>query len=207
MDVGYSSPSYSSPTYTGYASQPASGGYSMGGGDILGYGFLEGFYQLTDFDRESFDAAHGLGVALSAPLFNPLYLKGGFNWGTSNGGSEEDEGFDFNSVSLGIGVHLPIIPRLHLVCDVGGAYYDVDADSDSLSFSEGAIYVHPALRLAVAQRFELQAGLLFSSADDYDAMLIDVGAFWNMFASLDLKVGADFGDESTAWKAGLRVRW
>ena len=175
--------------------------------NMLSYGYLEGFYQYTDFKDSSLDGASGVGLALSAQLFKPVFLKAGFNWASAGGGSKEKNGYDFSSVSLGVGAYIPITPRFHLLCDVGGAYYKLDADKDSLSFSDGAIYVHPALRIAATQHLELQGGLMFTSSDNYDSILFNVDAYWKLFSALDLKVGADFGDESTAWKAGLRVRW
>lgn len=207
MDAGYGAPAYGSPTYGGYAPQPLPPAPAAASFDILSYGYLEGFYQYTDFKNSSLEGAHGLGVTLSAKLFDPLYIKGGFNWASGSSGSDNDHAFDFTSFSLGIGGYLPISPRFHLLCDVGGAYYSLDADRESVSFSDGAIYVHPGLRFAATQNLELQGGLMFTSSDDYGSILIDVGAYWKVFSALDLKVGADFGDESTAWKAGLRVRW
>lgn len=207
----YSTPAYGSPTYGSYSPQPVPSGPGAiapaANFDILSYGYLEGFYRYTDFKDSKLDGASGLGVALSAQLFKPVFLKAGFNWGSSNGGSKEKGGYDFSSVSIGAGAYIPISNRFHLMCEVGGAYYKLDADKDSLGFSEGAIYVHPGIRVAATQQLELQGGLTFTSADNYDTMLFNVDAYWKVFSALDLKVGADFGDESTAWKAGLRVRW
>lgn len=210
MDVGYGAPTYGSPTYGGYAPQPLGGSAPMGMGadySMLSYGYLEGFYEYTDFKNSSLDGASGLGVALSAQLFNPLFIKGAFNWASSAGGAKEKGGFDFNSVSLGVGAYIPVTSRFHLLCDVGGIYSKLDADKESLSFSDGAIYVHPGVRVAATQWLEFEGGLTFTSADDADSILFNVGAYCRMLSVLDLKLGADFGDESTAWKAGLRLRW
>ena len=207
---GYGSPTYGSPTYGGYPPQPLAGSPPMGMAgefNMLSYGYLEGFYQYTDFKDSSLDGASGLGVALSAQLFNPLFIKGAFNWASSGGGSGEKGGFDFNSVSLGVGAFIPITDRFHLLCDVGGAYYKLDADRNSLSFDDGAVYVHPGVRIAATRWLELEGGLTFTSADNYDSILFNVGAYCRMLSVLDLKLGADLGDESTAWKAGLRLRW
>lgn len=209
-DAGYAAPTYGSPTYGGYNPQPLAGGAAVAmppAFNILSYGYLEGFYQYTDFKNSSLDGASGLGLALSAQLFKPLFIKAGFNWASSGGGSKESDGYDFSSVSLGAGAYIPITPRFHLLCDIGGAYYKLDADKESVSFSDGAIYVHPGLRVAATQSLELQGGLMFTSSDNYDSILFNVDAYWKVFSALDLKLGADFGDESTAWKAGLRVRW
>lgn len=210
MSYGTPAPSYGAPAYSGYTPQPTAPvsaammgmGYSM-----LSYGYLEGFYQYTDFKDSALDPASGLGLALSAQLFNPVYLKAGFNWARTNGGPNQKNGFDFNSVALGVGAYLPVTHRFHVGCEVGGAYYKLDADKSSLSFSDGAIWVHPGIRVAATSSLELQGGITLGSADNYDSVIFDVGAYWKMLSALDLKVGADFGDASTAWKAGLRVRW
>ncbi len=207
MDTGYAAPTYGSPTYGGYSQQPLPPPQAAIGHDIMSYGYLEGYYKYTSFKESSLDPASGLGVALSAELFKPLYVKGGFEWASGNGGSKENGGFDFSSVSLGAGAYIPITGRFHIMCEVGGAYYKLDAEKDSVSFSDGAIYVHPGIKVAATQSLELEGGLLFTSSDHYDSILFNVGAYWRLFSALDLKLGADFGDASTGWKAGLRVRW
>jgi hypothetical protein len=202
---------YGDPNYGGYTPQPVPGGAPMGiapiGRDLLSYGFLEGFYQYTDFDNSRLDPAHGFGLALSAELFKPLFVKGAFNWASSSGGALEKNGFDFSSVALGGGAYIPVTQRFHVLCELGMAYTKLDAKRSSLGFSDGSVYARPGVRFAATQKLELHGGVLLSSADDFDSLVIGVGAYWNMFSMLDLKLGADFGDESSAWKAGLRVRW
>ena len=202
---------YGDPNYGGYTPQPVPGGAPVGIApirkDILSYGFLEGFYQYTDFNESRLDPAHGFGLALSAELFKPLFVKGAFNWSSSGGGALVKDGFDFSSVSLGGGAYIPVTQRFHFLCEAGMAYSQLDAKRSSLSFSDGTVYVRPGFRFAATQNLELHGGVLLSTADDFDSMVLGVGAYWNVFSTLDLKLGADFGDESTAWRAGLRVRW
>lgn len=202
---------YGDPNYGGYTPQPVPGGAPMGiapiSRDLLSYGYFESFYQYTDFDESRLDPAHGFGLALSAELFKPLFVKGAFNWASSEGGALEKDGFDFSSVSLAGGAYIPVTQRFHFLCEIGMAYSKLDAKRSSLSFSDGSVYARPGVRFAATHNLELHGGVLLSSADDFDSVVIGVGAYWNMFSMLDLKLGADFGDESTAWKAGLRVRW
>lgn len=212
--AGYSTPVYSDPAYSygGYTPQtpgygPAPAAPAPVGPDILSYGSLEGYYLFTDFKDSSLEGSHGFGVALSAELFKPLFIKGQFGWGSSGGGSEEDGGFDFNSFGLGGGAYLAISPRFHLLGEVGGKYANVDADEDSLSFSEGQFYVRPAIRFAIAPTFELQGGITLSSADDFDSTVIDLAAYWKVASMFDIGGGAGFGDSSTQIKAGIRLRW
>jgi hypothetical protein len=206
----------------GYAPQPAYGGQpnymaqpgyapmgSAVGGSMLTYGQFEAQYNYTDFDSEGVDPANGIGLSLMAELFNPFFLHAAFNWGVGSGAddSTEDNSYNFRTVSVGGGAHFDITPRLHLVGEVGGIYSSLNADKNSLSFTDGALYIHPYFRFAATNKLELKSGILITSADDYDSYVFDIGGYYQLFSKMDLGLGADIGDQSKNYHLGVRFRW
>jgi len=192
---------------------PAGGGGMMGGTaagigpSLLTYNYLEGQYQYHNPKGNDLDGSSGIGLALSAQLFQPLYIKGSFDWSSVGGGSTSKNGYDFSSISMGGGLYMAVFNNFHFTGEVGGTYAKLDASKDALSFSDGAVYVRPGVRFTPVDFLELQAGVTVNSADTFDSKIIDVAAYMRVFSQLDLGLGADFGNESTSIKGGVRFRW
>lgn len=199
-DMSYGSSGYA-PTGSGGS------GFSSSGPNILSYGYLEGGYQYIDPKNNRLDGSHGLGITLSAQLFQPLFIKAGFGWAKSSGGGRASREYDLTTATLGAGLYLPIVSRLHFVAEVGGMYNKLDANRGSLSFTEGAFYARPAVRFAPTDAIELQAGITITSADNYDTSVIDFSAYFRVLSQLDLGIGVDLGDEFTGFAGGIRFRW
>jgi hypothetical protein len=195
-DTGYDPP--------GYPSGP--GGDYDSGSPMLSYGFLEGRYHYSNPRNNDLDGAHGILAALSVELFKPLFVRVGFGWSASSG---KDDSFDYDLAtgSLGLGAYLPIGGVFHLVIEGGGSYGRLSADSDKFSYSDGALYIRPALRIAPVDYFEFQAGLNLTSSDEFDSYTVDLSAFFRLIGVLDLALGVDLGEEFTGFTGGLRVRW
>lgn len=177
------------------------------GPSLLSYNYLEGQYRYTNPKGNDLDGSSGIGLELSAQLFQPLYIKGAFDWGSVGGGASSKSGYDFSSVSMGAGLYMPVLNNFHFTGEIGGTYAKLDAGKTSLSFSDGAVYVRPGVRFTPADFLELQAGVTVNSADTFDSKIIDVGAYMRVFSQMDLGLGADFGNESTSIKGGVRFRW
>jgi hypothetical protein len=168
---------------------------------------LEANYAYTTFKNKSVDASHGVGLGLMAQLFNPFFLHGTFNWSTGNGKNLSKEGYDFSTVTLGGGAYFQITPQIHIVAELGGLYSSLSANKDSVSFSDGAIYVNPYLRIAASELLELNLGVMMTSADKYNSRVLELGGFYKLFNSMDLGLGADLGNEQNTYHLGVRFRW
>jgi hypothetical protein len=202
IDNSYGSTGYGAPPdsqYGGFGAPAAS--------NMLSYGFLEAGYHYQNPKNSTLEGSHGLGLSLSAQLFKPLYVRGGFDWSLSRGGGSKSKEYDLTTATLGVGAYLPIASRFHLVAEVGGIYTKLDADRDRLSFTEGGIYARPYFRFTPVDPIELQGGATFTSLNDYDTVVIDVSAYFRLLSQLDLGLGVDFGDESTGFTGGIRFRW
>lgn len=201
---GYTAPAPSS-SMASYGAKP--------GPDMVNFDNLEVFYRYVDPQDKNLDGAHTIGGALTVALFNPLYLKIGASWGSGSGGNGTVGGaananYDFASIQAGAGFHTPLITnRLTFVAEAGVVYASLRATDSSLSFSDGSIYVRPALRFTPFDFMEVQAGVTVSSADKYDSKLLDLSAYFRLLPMFDIGVGADFGDTTRAFRTALRLRW
>jgi hypothetical protein len=176
---------------------------------MLTYGLLEGAYRYTTFEEDGIDGAHGVGLSLSAELFRPFFVRGGFDWGTGNGENSKGatQKYDFNSVSLGGGAYFAVADKFHLFAEVGGSYTNLSSTKSSLSFSDGAIYIMPGLRFAATESLELDLSVTATSADSYDSRVVDISGYYKLFSSMDVGVGTGFGNETRSFFAGVRFRW
>ncbi len=180
--------------------------------NIVNFNSLEAFYRFVDPKAKGLKGAHTLGAELSVALFNPLYLKIGANWGSGSGGGgvtgATQADYDFASIHAGAGFHTSLIhDRLTFVTEVGLNYTSLKAKDSSLSFSDGSIYVRPALRFTPWDFMELQAGVTVSSADKYDSKMLDLSSYFRVLPMLDVGIGADFGDTTRAFRTAIRLRW
>ena len=206
--------SYAPQGASGYNTPPpGTGSYGIAPGPtIINYDNVEVFYRYVKPDNSSLDGAHTIGGALTIALFNPLYLKFGASWGsgentgTAAGAASAD--YDFATVQAGAGFHTTLInERLTFVTEVGMMYSNIKADNTNLGFSEGAVYVRPGLRFTPLDWLELQAGVLVSSADQYDSKVLDVTSYFRVLPMFDIGIGGDFGDVTTAFRTTFRFRW
>jgi hypothetical protein len=205
---GYADASYGNGGFVQPGVQP---GYTPGAAtfaptNMLTYGTLEGFYQYTKWNEPGIDASHGMGLSLMAELFDPFFLHGSFSWATGNGAALPST-YNISTVSVGGGGHFAITERFHIMGEIGGIYASLSADKTNVSFSDGAIYISPAIRFAATESLELKLGLMATSADKYDSKAIDFDAYYKLFSQMDVGVGLTRGDETKAYKAGVRFRW
>lgn len=196
------------------APPPTSANYgTKQGPSLVNFNNLEVFYRYVDPKNSNLDGASTIGGALTIALFNPLYVKVGASWGSGPGGSGTVGGavnanYDFATIQAGAGFHTSLISdKLTFVAEAGIVYASLRATDSSLSFSDGAIYVRPALRFTPLDFLEVQAGVTVSSADRYDSKLVDLSTYFRVLPMFDIGIGADFGDTTRAFRTSLRLRW
>ncbi|HYF35791.1 MAG TPA: outer membrane beta-barrel protein, partial [Prosthecobacter sp.] len=167
--------------------------------NLLSYNYIDGGYRYIDPRGNALDGSHGLGLSVSLGLFNPFFVKAGFNWTSGTGGNTvaaaTNADYDFSTISVAGGVFMPITEKLHFLGEVGLIYANLDANALGLSYTDAGIYVRPGLRYQAMPNLELQGGVTVNSTSDYDSRTIDLGAYLSVMPQLDLNLGADFGDE------------
>jgi hypothetical protein len=191
--------------YGGPAYAPPQAYNAPSGSSLLTYGQLEAQYRFTSFKKSSIQDSSGLEVGLMAQLFNPFFIHATVDW--SSAGGSKSKSYDFSTISVGMGGYFALSDRFHVVAEVGGLYSSLSANKESLSFSDGAIYVNPYLRFAATNNLELQAGITLTSADNYDSSTFDLGGYYRLFSQMDLGLGAEFGDVTNNYHVGIRFRW
>jgi len=192
---------YGSPQNQGF------GSIGTGGPNIINYNFLQANYDYLSPKNSALEGDHGVSMALSAQLFQPLFIKAEFGWAKSGGGGAVSREYDFTSVALGAGLYIPVAAKFHFLAEAGGIYGKLDANRDKLSFTDGALYLRPAVRFAPIEALELQAGVTVTSSDSFDSTIVDFSAFLRIFSQMDLGLGVDLGDEFTSFHGGIRFRW
>lgn len=210
--------SYAPQGTGGYGAPPpgsaitGSGAYGAAGPGIVNFDNAEVFYRYVDPKASGLEGAHTIGGALTVALFNPLYLRFGASWGsgpseaTAAGATNAD--YDFASIQAGVGFHTPLINnRLTFVAEAGLTYASLKTQGNNAGFSEGSIYVRPALRFTPFDFMEIQAGVTVTSADKYDSKVLDLSTYFRVMRTFDIGIGADFGDSTRAFRTALRMRW
>jgi hypothetical protein len=208
--------SYTPQGVSNYSTQPGSTanyGGKPAGPDMVNFNNLEAYYRYMAPKQSGLSGANTIGATLTVALFNPLYLKFGASWGSGAGGGGTVAGaananYDFASIQAGAGFHTALINnRLTFVAEAGLIYASLRATDSSLSFSDGSIYVRPALRFTPLDWLELQGGVTVTSADKYDSKMLDLTAYFRLLPMFDVGVGGDFGDTTRAFRTTLRLRW
>lgn len=196
---------------SGYGSQSAYGANAVAS-NMVNFRYAEAFYRYLAPKHGDLAGASTIGGALSLELSSLFYLKFGASWGsgTDSGGtvgSATRAKYQFASVQAGAGFHTQLNSRLTFVAEAGMVYANLKANNTAVSFSDGSIYVRPALRYTPLDWLELQAGVTVSSADKYDSKIIDFTSYFRVLPQFDLGIGGDFGNLSRAFRATMRLRW
>ncbi len=206
--------SYTPQGVSNYSSPPAgSGGYGkqQSGPNMVNFNNIEAYYRYVAPKADNLSGANTIGATLTVALFNPLYLKFGASWGSGGGGSVTGVtkgNYDFASIQAGAGFHTSLInEKLTFVAEAGLVYASLKAQDTSVSFSDGSIYVRPALRFTPLPWLEVQAGVTVSSADKYDSKMVDLSTYFRVLPMFDIGIGGDFGNTTRAFRTSLRLRW
>ena len=203
--------SYPQQGVSGYGSQPAYGANGIGS-NMVNFRYAEAYYRYLAPKHGDLSGASTIGGALSLELSNLFYLKFGASWGsgTDSGGTINTAArakYQFASVQAGAGFHTQLTSRVTFVAEAGMVYASLRANNSAVSFSDGSIYVRPALRYTPLDWLELQAGVTVSSADKYDSKILDFTSYFRVMPKFDLGVGGDFGNLTRAFRATVRLRW
>ncbi len=174
--------------------------------NMLTYGSLEATYRYNDFKEDTrLKNSSGLGVALNAPLFKPLYLHFGLDW--LDGTDAKDKNFSLTGLTAGGGVFLPLGSRFHLFGEAGLRYDITSGAAHDFHPDEFAVYLRPGVRVAATDRLELDASMYFSSTKNLNDRVFQLNGYFALLSVLDLGLGMDFASDVNTFHGGLRLRW
>lgn len=178
---------------------------------IVNFNYVEFNYRYIQPKNRGLDGANTIGGTLSVALFEPLFLKFGAFWGSGEGdgtAAATNSDYDFAAIQAAVGFHTQLVDRrLQFSGEAGLMYANLESTNNSVNFSDGSIYVRPALRFAATEAIELQAGVTVSSADEYDSKVFDLSSYIRVLPKFDVGIGGDFGDSTRGFRGNLRYRW
>ncbi len=204
----YGAPPPAPGTYGGPADMGYGGAVVPG---IVNYNYLELTYRYIQPKSKGLDGANTIGGTLSVALFEPLFLKFGAFWGSGKGAGTAgatNSDYDFAAIQASVGFHTQLLDqRLQFTGEAGMQYANLKSTNTAASFSDGSLFVRPALRFAPTDAIEVQAGVTVSSADKYDSKVLDLSGYFRVMPKLDVGIGADFGDTTRGFRGNVRFRW
>ncbi|MCX6851182.1 MAG: hypothetical protein NTY98_19910 [Verrucomicrobia bacterium] len=206
--------SYAPQGVSNYSSPPSGTAYGATAAEsnMVNFRNAEAYYRYLAPKHSNLSGASTIGGALSLELSSLFYLKFGASWGSGTdnsgpGGAGGHAKYHFASVQAGAGFHTQLTNRLTFVAEAGMVYANLKASNSSVSFSDGSIYIRPALRYTPLDWLELQTGVTVSSADKYDSKMLDFTGYFRVLPKFDVGLGGDFGNTSRAFRATMRLRW
>ncbi len=174
----------------------------------ISYNNVELLYVNTDFDGYNGDI-DGVSLRFEYGVASNFYLAAS---GDYSSGSDTD----MWNVRLGVGGHIPLTENIHLVGEVGGAYFDAETEVyvpvtegtgsyETVGDSDWGWYVRPHLRARFGC-FEIHAGAEYQDAYENNWAFFG-NVYYQVAPGWDLTAGAREGEDSTQWSAGVRYRY
>jgi hypothetical protein len=211
---GYSAPSYGSGSTTSYDNKGGSSYGSGGGsssfdsvtGSMLTWGHLSAHYAYNDFrGDDDLDGDSGFGADLHVGLMKIGFLHFGLDRITSSSPSPRD--IEITTLTAGGGLFIPLGKRFQIFGEVGLRYDNTSGDFESINEDELMVYVRPGIRLALTDRWELSASVLFNNTDNLNDRVLEVSTYYALLDWLDVGGGVDFGSDINTFRIGGRWRW
>jgi hypothetical protein len=210
---GYETPSYNSSSGGGGG---ADKGYNYGGGSgssyssvngsMLTWGHLSAHYAYNDFrGDDELDGDSGFGADLHVGLMKIGFLHFGLDRITSS--SPSPRNLEITTLTAGGGVFIPLGKRFQIFGEVGLRYDNTSGDYESINEDELMVYVRPGIRLAITDRWEVSASILFNNTDNLNDNVVEVSTYYALLDWLDVGGGVDFGSDINTFRIGGRWRW
>lgn len=180
----------------GFASATLADGFS--------YTHLDGGYARTEIDSNVFGAdVDGDGFFLGGSLAatDNFHVFAAF--------SDQDFDFDLNyqTLSVGAGVNWPLHPNLDIVGRLSYVKADIDGPF-GISISDDGYAAGAGLRGRVAERVELEGGLVYVNYDESGSDTTpNLGARFLLTDAFALGASVSFEDDVTTWGIGARLNF
>ena len=210
----------------GYYENPARGSAGISkpsAFDGINYDLFEMGYRYLVFDGKNdfLDDGHAVSLDISLDLLWLFFLETEVLYGTTNTNVDSvgdflnlDESGNYTQLKLGIGGHIPVSDRFHLVAS-GGFYYenqDLSGDvfDDLNGFIDGGgVYLRPGVRFLLTDRLEAGAFADYTKLSDADEG--DWGVSGDLIFRLTNSIGisgrATWKEDISTFGVGLRLSW
>ncbi|MGK0186505.1 MAG: hypothetical protein ACI9R3_002288 [Verrucomicrobiales bacterium] len=190
--------------------------------DRISYDLLEmGYrYMVFDDDNSLLDDGHAVSLDLSLDVLWYFFIEAEVLYGTTNTEVKADKFFDldesgnYTEFELGIGGHIPLTDRFHLVAS-GGFFYenqdlsgDVFDDVDGI-IDGGGIYLRPGVRMILTDSLEAGAFLEYTKLSDADDGNFGVSGslIYKLTDAIGISGNIQLKDDVSTFGAGVRLAW
>lgn len=181
----------------------------------LSYSYVEANYVDTELDLGDGTEVSGNGFGVNGSVaFGDTGFYGLAAYETVG---EEVGGIDvdINRITAGAGYALKIDERLHALLEV--AYLDYDFDVDVAGFGSGSASAdgyraNIGLRGLMADNIEGVAKIGYANVEEegvklYDGAVGELGFRWHIDPAWSAGLAAEFAEDETTYKLGLRLSW
>lgn len=161
----------------------------------MNYSFIEGGYVNTEIDTGPSDVdGDGIGIAGSWGFAEQFHAFGSYTT------QDFDFGIDLDLLRLGAGFNIELSPMIDFVATAAYVDASIDGGGDENGYELGA-----GVRSQLGERFQLDGGVAYTDYGSSDDTSLRIDARYFVMETLALGAGAEFGDDVTTWKVG--VRW
>ncbi len=187
-------PAYAGTTMSSKAPENA---VPMADEPTFSYNYLEAGWTHLDFD--GLGDTDGYYVHASFSPVEPIFVFA--EWGQDFGGRLDRDLIDF-----GVGVYIPLVPRIHWVTTLGAGYVQTDiggaGDDDSWAFNGST-----GLRIRLCPRSELEVAYNYSNDGNDSDHSASAGVLYNLTPQLQLVARGHFSNDENGFGAGLRFNF
>lgn len=163
------------------------------------YNSVTASYSQIDFDNFNADG-DALGINGSMEVGENFFLFGSYSTGDI---SDNIVSIDVDTVSAGIGYHMPMSDQVDFVGSLSYEYVDFSAagvSADDNGFGLGA-----GLRYAANEDFEINGGINYVDyGDGGDDTSFGAGFLYNFAENLSVGVAGEWSDDATGYGIGVR---
>ena len=190
--------------------------------DGISYDLLEmGYrYMVFDGDKSLLDDGHALSLDLSVDLLWFFFIEADLLYGSTNADIDTDSFFDldesgnYTEFELGIGGHIPLTDRFHVVGSVGFLYENQDLSGDVFDdidgiIDGGGVYARPGVRMLLTNSLEAGVFADYRKLSDADEGNFGIGGSLTFRATdaIGISGHVEVKEDVNTFGLGLRLSW
>lgn len=177
-------------------------------------------YMVFDGDKSFLDDGHAVSLDLSLDLLWLFFVEAKVLYGSTNADLDADKFFDldesgnYTEVRMGVGGHVPVGDRFHVVASGGFFYENQDLSGDVLDDVDGIVdgggfYLKPGIRVLLTDSLEAGAFVDYTKLGDAgDGNIGFSGSLtYRLTDAIGISGSAQFKEDVSTFGAGLRLSW
>lgn len=114
---------------------------------------------------------------------------------------------DRDLIDLGVGVYIPLVPRVHWVTTAGAGWIDSNVDGPGADDENWAFNASTGLRIRLCPKSEIELSYDFSVSEGEDDHGASAAILYNVTSQLQLVARGHFSDDENGFGVGLRYNF